>query len=183
MSRREERERRRALKLQKFEETKATIIAKVAQDHRPLIASNLSDKLRVEKVPKAAKDGSRFHLRVTWDNANADRKDEWSWGELRDWADQEWHEIILPALTEFAGLTWAEVDRIASGSGHKMHHSHEIGDLIKEAQQRWIELDLEQYDTVFRFRLGGTRRLWGFVVHSRFQLIWWDRHHSIYPVD
>ncbi len=50
---------------------------------------------------------------------------------------------------------------------------------------RWMkDLALEQkYDTVFRFRLGGKRRLWGFVVQRISMSFWWDRSHRIYPVD
>jgi hypothetical protein len=87
-----------------------------------------------------------------------------------------------PTLNPFSGLTWGEIDGLASGPSHKMHHSHEIRHLIEDAKQRWISLSLEQFDTVFRFRMTGTKRAWGYVVQAHFHLVWWDRHHSIYPV-
>jgi len=62
-----------------------------------------------------------------------------------------------------------------------MHHGHEVSDLVSEAQKRWIALDLEQFDSVFRFRLGGTKRVWGYIVQAHFHIVWWDRLHSIYP--
>jgi hypothetical protein len=88
-----------------------------------------------------------------------------------------------PPFDEFERLTWQEVDKASSESGHKMHHGHEVADLRDEAQDRWRALDLEQYDTTFRFRLGGTRRVWGFIVQAHFHAVWWDRNHKIYPTE
>jgi hypothetical protein len=85
-------------------------------------------------------------------------------------------------MNNLAQLTWGEVDQFSSDAGHKMHHGHEISDLVEEAQERWRRLGLEQYDSVFRFRLGGTRRFWGVIVQGHFYGVWWDRVHAIYPV-
>jgi hypothetical protein len=85
-------------------------------------------------------------------------------------------------MRSLEGLTWQEIDRQASGSGHKLHHGHEIGDLIVEAQERWAHLELDEYDAVFRFRIGGQKkRAWGYIVQAHFHFVWWDRNHSIYP--
>lgn len=64
-----------------------------------------------------------------------------------------------------------------------MHHEQGVGSLLDEAQNRWLELGLEEFDTAFRFRLGGKRRFWGFRVQGHFFGVWWDREHSLYPVD
>ena len=92
--------------------------------------------------------------------------------------------IIEPQLKDFSKLTWGEIDSFSSDSGHKMHHDHEVSDLINEAQDRWRKLDLEQFESIFRFRLGGQkRRAWGFVVQAHFHLVWWDRNHSLSPTE
>lgn len=194
----EERAHRRALKQAKFEAGKIALIAKVEIEQSPRqaivptpngaprLAPHLARaaNLQAEAVPKAIKDGSRFGSRVTWCISKADQKDFWSWGEARQWGQDEWNTVIHPPFKDFGQLTWREVDQCSSDTGHKMHHGHEVGDLIPEAQSRWNTLGLEQYDSVFRFRLGGQkRRAWGFIVQAHFYFVWWDRNHSIYPTE
>lgn len=193
----EQRAHRKALAQEKFEAEKPALLAKVvadrvpkqivtpSPDNNPRLAPHLERAAAAaEKAPKAIKDGSRFGSRVTWCIKKADREDAWSWGEPRDWDADEWGSIIHPALQQFEQLTWGEVDQFSSDTGHKMHHGHEVGELIEEAQRRWQQLDLEQYDSLFRFRVGGQkRRAWGFIVQFHFHFVWWDREHSIYPAE
>ena len=90
--------------------------------------------------------------------------------------------MIEPKLVQWASLTWSEIDRLNTGTGHKMHHSMPTSGLAEEAQNRLIEI--ERYDDdIFRFRLGGKPRLWGFRVVADFQILWFDPEHEIYPVD
>ena len=138
----------------------------------------------VSKIPKAAPQGSRFDRRMTWCRTRADVEGAWSWGEPRQWTDDEWTSTIHCDLSYLSASTWGEIDQMSSGSAHKMHHAHELVDLVEEAQDRWIERDLEQFDSVFRFRIGGQkRRAWGFIVQAHFHLVWWEREHNIYPVE
>lgn len=192
----EARAQRKALALEKFEASKPALVAKVNDDNLPRqtlepqvnAAPRLAPHLaraadQAEKAPKAVKDGSRFGSRVTWCTTRADIKDSWSWGESRAWLQDEWDNVIHPPFKNFENLTWQEIDRLSSDTGHKMHHGHEVGELIPEAGQRWKELDLYQYESAFRFRLGNTERVWGFIVQAHFHIVWWDRKHSIYPTE
>jgi hypothetical protein len=188
------RAQRKAAQQARFEASKPSLIAKVgidrtpknvidpAVENTPRLAPHLERAAaNTPRSPKATQDGSRFGSRVTWCISKADRIDQWSWGESRDWLEDEWVSVIEPAFVSFEKLTWGDIDKFSSETGHKMHHGHEIGDLITEAQRRWLSLELEQYETIFRFRLGGTRRAWGFLVQSHFHFVWWDREHSLYP--
>lgn len=149
-------------------------------DAKPRIASNLNSA--TEQSPKSIVSGSCFGSRVTWCISKADRDGQWTWGEMRNWTEAEWADPINPKMQDFSSKTWQEIDQEGSGTGHKMHHSHSITDLPKEVQDRWLELDLEQFDTLFRFRLSGKRRVWGFRLQAHFHFVWWDREHRIYPV-
>lgn len=197
-SKKEARALKKALAQEKFEASKAALLAKVDAQQQPrhAVVTPSSDipklaphlarakALEAEKNPKAIKDGSRFGSRVTWCISKADRQDQWSWGEAREWSQEEWDQIIHPPFKNFAQLSWKEIDEFSSDTGHKMHHGHEIGDLVAEAQERWRQLNLEQYDSVFRFRLGGQkRRAWGFIVQAHFHFVWWDRKHRVYPTE
>ncbi|MGL6564829.1 hypothetical protein [Aeromonas dhakensis] len=192
----EARERKKALAQEKFEANKAAFIAKVSNDHQPRVsaepaqekAPRLAPHLlraaeQAKKEPKAILNGSRFSYLVTWCDTKADLVGSWSWGELRAWQQSEWDQIIGPPFEQFRKLTWREIDELSSDTGHKMHHGHDVGDLIVEAQERWLDLNLEEYESVFRFRIGNTGRVWGFIVQAHFHIVWWDREHSIYPTE
>ncbi len=131
--------------------------------------------------PIASKSGSRLGLQVTFCTSKCDQVGAWSWTEPRAWADKEWDETINPKMQEFKKLTWADIDKQSSGSRHKLHHHQEIFNISPEAQRRWVDLGLEEFDTLFRFRFGGTRRFWGFIVEGHFFSVWWERHHKIAP--
>jgi hypothetical protein len=110
-----------------------------------------------------------------------DHLGEWSWAEPRAWTDDEWARDIEPSFREFERMTWAQVDRFASGGGHKMHHAQEFERIVDEAQQRWMALDLAEFaDSIFRFRLGNTKRAWGFIVQAHFHMVWYERQHKIH---
>lgn len=151
---------------------------------RPRMAPHLLRELNAAiNRPKVVEEGSRYAEFVTWCQKRADLEGSWTWGEDRLWGEAEWQQTIAPAFQEFARLTWGEVAALSSESGHRMHHGHEIADLDQEAQSRWRELDLAEFDSVFRFRLGGTRRMWGYIVQAHFHMVWWDRYHKIYPTE
>jgi len=57
-------------------------------------------------------------------------------------------------------------------------------DLIcDEAFERWLEIGLEEYDTAFRFRFSNKQRLWGYRIFTKFNIVWWDPEHMIYPAE
>lgn len=184
---------RKAQKQQQFEDAKKKLLGKVHNLEQPKCIVTVDDTKQphispnvdsdTAKTPKAAKDGSRFGELVTWCITKADKDGKWSWHELREWTNDEWNTDIDPTFKEFTQKTWAQIDELSSGSGHKMHHDQDVSSLIKEARRRWKKLGLEQFDTAFRFRLGGTKRAWGYIVQSHFFLVWWERHHKLYPTD
>lgn len=102
----EARAAKKALSQEKFEASKAALIAKVKTDHQPRQAvtpprnegPRLAPHLEraaaaAEKAPKAIEDGSRFGSLVTWCDTRADLVDAWSWGEQRAWLPLEWDEV------------------------------------------------------------------------------------------
>ncbi len=93
-----------------------------------------------------------------------------------------WDDEIEPRLNEFSRLRWREIDNLSSDSGHKLHHEMLVEDICVEAQQRLTEIELE-VATLFRFRYGNLKRLWGQRVGPTFMVLWWDPTHQIYPVE
>lgn len=190
----EQRQARQLAKVADFERVKGDLIRRLStESERPRVAQlpeaeRLAprigvpiEQLAVPEQPRVAADGSRLAALVTWCVRRGDIEGARSWEEPRAWSQDEWHDFIAPAFGEFERLTWGEVQKQASGEGHLMHHDQPIASLVEEAQQRWLDLGLEEFDSAFRFRLGNTKRFWGFVVQGHFFGVWWDRHHSLYP--
>ena len=150
-------------------------------DKRPKVDADISE-LESPKQPITNQTGSRFGLKMTWCARIADQNDQWSWGESRNWTSNEWTEQISKHLNSLEGQDWSEIQAMTSDNMHLMHHDHDIGDLCDEAIERWIERDLEQFDTLFRFRLGNKKRAWGVELQGHFFLVWYERDHRIYPV-
>ncbi len=124
---------------------------------------------------------------LTWCTTISDLEGEWSWQEQRRWTEEEWQSKILPNFTLLEKSTWSEIlfEQKTPAKGGKSvpkHHPQELITLVEEAQTRWIEIGLEEYDTTFRFRFTGTIRAWGIKLQGHFYLIWWERYHQIYPV-
>lgn len=189
----DQRDQRRAKKIAAFESARASTVGKVTLNSNPQIASNILPlkqepqvgvtvpSLDILHAPKAVKDGSRFGLKMGWCHRKSDTAETWSWGESRAWMADEWANDILPSMNEFTQMTWGYIDTFGSGSGHKMHHNQPLDAISAEAQARWMQLDLEQFDSLFRFRLGNTRRVWGFILQAHFFMVWYERHHQIAP--
>ena len=124
---------------------------------------------------------------MTWCATQSDVHGAWSWGEARAWSEKEWAIDIQPRMAEMARLTWQNIlnDQKVPAKGDKLvpkHHHQDVGSLVAEAQERWRQHNLDEYDTAFRFRFGGTLRAWGVRLRGHFYLVWWDRYHQIYPV-
>lgn len=142
----------------------------------------------LEKQPKLNSCPSNFTLPMTWCARASDKVEKWSWHEERRWTNEEWASEISRELNSLEGQTWSDIAKMTTGTAkkrgkqRKKHHPQLVSDITKEAQKRWKHLELEEFDTAYRFRLGGEKRAWGFRIGAHFYLIWYERHHKIYPV-
>ena len=82
-------------------------------------------------------------------------------------------------------LSWSEIWDQKTGGRRRgaLHKSIPVESLIPEAQARLRNLQLDDHDELFRFRLGNMERLWGVFVggHHIFYALWWDPDHKICP--
>lgn len=150
----------------------------------PITPENRKETL--EKLPVFKEKPSIYDTKMTWCTSITDIEDAWSWGELRNWNDEEWKGEILREMGLLSDLTWSEIARMETGEGkrskrRKRHHPQQVDSIAPEAKKRWKDLDLNQFDTAYRFRLGGTKRIWGIQYGSHFYMIWYERNHLIYP--
>lgn len=129
-------------------------------------------------VPVAATEGGDYReLYVRWTAREIDRLAN----DGRRW-DLNAKETIelLKFLDELTNRTWGEWESERT-DGRKRHHDHAITDLNSEAQDRLQELEMNE-ERIFRFRLSGPCRLWGFRSGALFRVLWYDPEHAVYPV-
>jgi hypothetical protein len=91
---------------------------------------------------------------------------------------------LFEFICEMAKLTWSDIERQRTGgltNRHRKHHSQDVGSLCPEAQQDFGRAKLgERFgEDIFRFRLSGEKRLWGFRIGRIFHVIWWDPDHEV----
>lgn len=141
--------------------------------------------LQERQIRTGADPGSVYQMEMTWTCEGSDCDGSWSWGISRQWSDSDWSSVIEPKLMDWSKLTWGEIDNFSAGKAakrHKMHHTMPTEAIVDEAITR-LE-DIDRYDdTMFRFRLGNRRRLWGFRIVSEFHIVWFDPEHDIYPTE
>jgi hypothetical protein len=113
----------------------------------------------------------------------ADRTHDGSWKWFQDDEARE----VMDFLADISRSTWNEIGNQMTGgrNRHRKHHDQPVEGLCKEAQDRLATLQLDEVfgEEIFRFRLSGTRRLWGFVEEAVFYVLWWDADHRVYPTD
>lgn len=107
-----------------------------------------------------------------------DHDGSWSWA-----VDGNALLRIVAFLVQMEKLTWTEIRAQTGGSGHRMHHAQPVETLCTEAQNRLKALKLDDFDEMFRFRLGGPLRLWGILHGDVFYPVWWDAEHQVYPTE
>jgi hypothetical protein len=94
---------------------------------------------------------------------------------------------IITFLTEMERLTWKQIREQMTGGERRRgakHKSIPVDSLCSEAQARLRDLQLDDSDELFRFRLGNMERLWGVLTPDNprvFYPIWWDPDHKVCP--
>jgi hypothetical protein len=95
-------------------------------------------------------------------------------------------EKIYPKLKEFENKNWYEIEQelfYGKGRNKTKHHSINISDLSKKAQKRLKQLQLNDIDALFSFRLEGELRIFGIRKFNYLQILWVDPKHEVCPVN
>ena len=123
------------------------------------------------KTPKPINNPESFYSRYpSWRFSKIDKEhDKWSFQKKNVFSNEK----ILARLSDFEKQLWSEIigDR---------NHFINIGDLVKEAQDRIVQLGY-YYDTVFSLTLDGKGRLFGILEDGAMFFLWYDEKHEICP--
>jgi hypothetical protein len=108
-----------------------------------------------------------------------DHSDGWSWQ-----ITPEVLRKIVTFLIEMERLTWNDVRSQMAGGERRRGAKHKpipVSSLCPVARDRIVELELDEFEEMFRFRLGNMERLWGVVRDGVFYPVWWDPDHKVCP--
>lgn len=61
-------------------------------------------------------------------------------------------------------------------------HGVPCTNISKKAKKRLEEIDKDDLDIIYGFRIAGKCRLWCMKHENILSVLWWDRKHKVYPV-
>jgi hypothetical protein len=134
-----------------------------------------------KRQPKVASSpASTSGLKPLFSFAHVDRASKHKWAFK---PDGDHATTLLAFICEMSQLTWGGIEQQRAG-GHKKHHTQDIATMAPDAQKDLRRTKLDETfggDEMFRFRLAGEQRLWGFRNGRIFHVVWWDWDHKVYP--
>jgi hypothetical protein len=110
----------------------------------------------------------------------ADRRTQNSWAFRPSPQDAQ---TMLEHIAEIGAMEWRRIKQMKDGNGRARHHFHNVAEIAKDAQDDLAKAQLDKRfgGEIFRFGMGSTRRLWGFVDERTFHVVFWENDHSVYP--
>lgn len=125
---------------------------------------------------QAVNPGNYDKLYPSWRFYRIKYTDRWRI-DICDWTI--WRDRILPALSDYEKLTWAEIKSASKshGEGSKSHNVP-VQELTKAARDELERMKIEN-DEIFSLRLNGVERVWGFLNCGVLELLWYDPQHEV----
>jgi len=145
----------------------------------PLVVAAGAAKTCPKRLLGVADNGDGLHPTWRFSLLDHEHKDGWWWPD-----DPAEYLVIMRFLGEMERLTWKQIRAQMTGGNRRrgaLHKDIPVGSLCVAAQERLIDLQLDDFDQMFRFRRGNLPRLWGVILDSVFYPIWWDPEHKICP--
>lgn len=105
----------------------------------------------------------------TWSFSKLDENGPWGWSHFKDSL-----LYIFQKKRDFELLTLSKLQENGS-------HSIPVTSICKEAQDRLLELKLEELDSLFSFHLRNKHRIWCIREENIMRVLWWDPDHKVYP--
>ncbi|MER5816829.1 hypothetical protein [Streptomyces californicus] len=85
---------------------------------------------------------------------------------------------LLTDMAKFESQTMHELFHQGEWPG-KRHDVHTLPN--RAALARLDALGLSDMTQIWKLRIGGAGRLWGFLVGNVFHVVWWDPRHEVWP--
>ena len=122
---------------------------------------------RVDKVPRFRDPGIYEGMPLAWRFSSADRSGRWPW-------NQDVPAEVLHKLSDFEKLPQHELHRAGN-------LDVALPSLSPEAIQRLVELEYDDLDALFHFRIDGKTRIWCVRDRNIMRVLWYDPEHEVCP--
>lgn len=121
---------------------------------------------RYELLPREVKEQSELDFRT----GQMDTEGPWSWHSFKGLHLPEFLEHLFHSQK----MTFQNL---------RDHGSHlvEIVDIIPGAQKRLMEIQRDDIDHLFSWRITGKKRVWCIKESNVLWLLWWDPEHQVCP--
>lgn len=131
------------------------------------------------KVPKTVVNPDSFYDQTpVWSFSFFDSKHD-RWGLP---LDVESIRKLLDKLAEWGKLKWRDLLTDTSGrNGNTKNHPIPVERIIKPAQIRLQERNLDDYEILYSLSINNKFRIWGVMLGHVYYLIWIDLLHEICP--
>lgn len=107
---------------------------------------------------------------LSWRFCAADTGGRWSWSSV----SKEWLTDIVGRLAAFEKMGQGEIKNVRSIVS--------VVNVVSEAKQRLRDLERDDIDTLYGWRVGAKERVWCAQYGGMMSVLWWDSEHEVYPV-
>ena len=153
-----------------------SIKAKAPSSSKPVPAHHVAKSYHVpESATEIPKDSVNRRIVFRFDCVDLEADCPWSLAHMSD----EEHRLLLLKMRDFEKAT---VGEIISPSYQAFTCYPDFTQCPNQTpQDRLAKYYEREGDALARFRLGGTERLYGFLVGNEFHILWWDPNHEVWP--
>lgn len=132
----------------------------------------VSESIKIDKIKKPKV--GRFPEspeNLTWSFSMLDEDGPFGWHLLSE--DKKYYKI-LKRKKAFEGMNFSEIHKTGS-------HPVLIKNLSKEAKNRIKDIELDDFEKLYSFRINSTNRVWCIKDENIMRVLWWDPDHKVCP--
>jgi hypothetical protein len=132
----------------------------------------LPDYVKTAKTPRFLGSPNIENTHLAWRFSRADIGGPYNCSDL----SHEEFKQMWDRLRAFEKMNVSEMR--ADGS----FHPKAISELQREQQERLRQIELDDVELLYSFRITGTCRLWCMKYENILLVLWWDKDHQVVPV-
>ncbi|MFE0219496.1 hypothetical protein ACFW0U_01225 [Streptomyces albidoflavus] len=137
-------------------------------------AVTIADTKRTGDPATLLPSGDTSEDRICYRFAHLDVDGPWGLKSL----DHDRLMVLLKDMAVFESQTINELFHKGQWPGK----CHDVADLPNRlARERLDLMGLSDMTKIWKLRIGGPGRLWGFLVGNVFHVVWWDPEHEVWP--
>lgn len=132
----------------------------------------ISDSPHTAKTPSYLGSPNLENSHIAWRFSAADQGGKFTCGDF----EHDDFKLLWDRLRAFEKMDVTQMKKAGS------YHSVPTPNVAKTAKERLQLIKLDDVDVLHSFHIDGPCRLWCMKHDNIFSVLWWDRHHDVYPV-